>query len=76
MGFPASALKQKIPGTSCKGLVEVGGGLSSMIRFGGTFNKIPLALCAFRSFLFSILSTASRLRMKTKNPWHCVQGIG
>ena len=60
MGFPASALKQKIPGTSCKGLVEVGGGLSSMIRFGGTFQQNPFG--AMRLQVFFVF-----------NPQHCKQ---
>ena len=72
--FSGFGRKQKIPRTSClRDFVEVGGGLPSVIRWGGCLSIKSLGCCAaLRSFLFSPLSTANWHRLKTKNPLHFV----
>ena len=62
MGFPASALKQKIPGTSCKGLVEVGGVRQNLVLPCFTFIRHEKQYMLYKTIIQSytiILASSS-----------------
>jgi hypothetical protein len=64
------------PAAQQAGFLKIICGLPPVIRFGGTLQPIPVVLRTTRGFFVFILQLSKLALDKTKNPRHCVPGIG